>query len=447
MKRSAGLATASLLSAWAAFELWGALVLLYPGLLLQAGKGLSAPRRLALGLVWGLAFAGVTYRWVFRFGLWPWLALTLVRGLPWLLFFLPVLLAERSEKDLKVPATGLGLGLVSLVLLAGMTGVDWETPAACLTTWPWLLRPLPTIGLSGVAILLGTLSAALVAGQPRSKGIAAGVLVVWFALSALWPTSSGDRQRLKVALIQPGWAQNQKWEESNRQAAVDRLFELTEQAAQKGAKLVIWPETAWPYRGMRKRFTNTRKIGKLARKLKIDLLVSSIEVDEDEAWRNSVSQVGPDGAFKAEYQKQRLAPFAEYIPWGDQTLRQYPLFAQISNYVPGDQSPLMTTSQGVRLATMICYESMTPSRTATVAPQSDLLVVVTNDAPFAHQAPAEAHFRSAILRAIQAGRPLVQASNTGVTGVIDAQGRVLTRTERGYEGPSVELYNLELEFR
>lgn len=443
MKRHLGLALASLVSAWGAFEVWGGLVLLYPGLLVEAGKGLSPAKRLALGLGWGLLFAGLTYRWVFRFGFWPWIALTLVRGLPWLLFFLPILVVERRKPELTAPAAGLGLGLVSAALLAGPTGVDWETPAACLTSWPWLLKPLATIGLTGIAILVGGLSTGLVARSP----VAAGVLVAWVALTLLWPTSGQPTQTLKVALVQPGWAQNQKWEEANRQLAVDRLFQLTEEAAEQGAKLVIWPETAWPYRGMRKRFTNTRKIGKLARKLKIDLLVSSIEVDEDEAWRNSVSQVGPDGAFKAEYQKQRLAPFAEYIPFHDQNLRQYPLFAQISNYRPGDQSPLMSTVDGVRFAVMICYESMTPTMTAQVAPESDFLVVVTNDAPFAHQAPAEAHFRSAILRAIQSGRPVVQASNTGVTGVIDARGRVLTRTEPGFEGRAVELYNLELRFR
>jgi apolipoprotein N-acyltransferase len=248
-----------------------------------------------------------------------------------------------------------------------------------------------------------------------------------------------------VALVQTGQSQDVKWDEAHRELGVEQLLSLTEQAAGQGAELVIWPETAWPYRGLRRRVTNTRKIGKLARKLKVDILVSSIEETEpgeaDSEWRNSVSLVLASGRFAQHYDKRRLAPFAEHLPLPfrlQSLLRRVPPFSRISRFVPGTEPTVFQTTGGRRFAVLICYESMTPTMAAEMSEQVDFFVVVTNDAPFDHQPANEAHFRSAILRASETGKPVLQAANTGVTGVIAGGGRVLARTAKGLSGPSVQ---------
>lgn len=454
-KHSFGLAVLAVVVALLAFRSAGWLVLLYPGLLTLAGRPLGGKSKLALSLAFGCLFAGVFYRWVLAFGALPWLGLIMVRGLPWGFYFLPQLvlsgLGKTSQRCNEIVGGALGLGLVSASLLAGLTGIDWETPAACLTVFPFSLHLLPWLGLTGFALLLGGLSHALLLGDRVWRSAALVVGVVWLGLCSLPTPKSGSMETLRVALVQPGWVQNEKWEESNRVEAAQRLLDLTAQAAQSEATLVVWPETAWPYLGMRRRFTNTRRIGKLARQLSVDMLVSSIELEDPDlptsSWRNSVSLVKASGRFESEYQKRRLAPFAEYIPlpqgW-EQSLRKREPFSQISRYTPGNGSAIVELSNGRKLGLMVCYESMTPSMASEMAEEVDFFVVVTNDAPFAHPEPSEAHFRSGILRALETGRPLLQASNTGVTGAIDGTGRVLERTKPGFSGPDVKLCNLEL---
>lgn len=405
-----------------------------------------------MAAAWGFLFSAAFYHWVGAYGLLPWVALSLVRGLPWALYPLPLLLLMRCKHKLKqetrtrlgaleVIGGSLGLGLVSWVLLLGMTGVDWETPAGAIACWPHLLSPLRWVGLPIVAVALGGLSHLLLSRSARLTALGAGLLGIWVFAAPSLAGAAARVSGLKVALLQTGFSQDEKWDQAHRTRSADMLLEKTEEAARQGACLVVWPETAWPYRGLRRRVSQTRRIGKLARHLGVDIVVTSIEEPEPNAWRNSVSLVLASGRFSQLYEKRRLAPFAEYLPapqaWQAGLRRLGPL-SRISYFVPAAAPTVLSTSGGLRFATLICYESMTPALAAEVADQVDFLVVVTNDAPFDHAQANEAHFRSAILRAIETGRPVLQAANTGVTGAIAGDGTVLMRTGEGISGPSVQ---------
>lgn len=437
----------------AAFHGAGWCVFLYPVLLSWTLTGRTPKAKVKLAATWGIVYAAAFYLWAGAYGLLPWLALSLARGLPWALFPLPAILLARK---LPSPARGLGwaevvggalgLSLVSTVLLAGITGVDWETPAAALTAWPTMLSPLRWVGLGSLALAIGLVSHLLGSGRFGLIGAGALLLLVWWAGAPrlALADSPSDSPVPRIALVQTGYAQELKWDEKHRAVSVEQLLLATEQAAANGAQLVIWPETCWPYRGLRQRLSHTRRIGKTARRLGVDILVSSIEEvpgQADPEWLNTVSLVLRAGSFSGHYEKRRLAPFAEYLPLPaglEEILRGIRPFSRISRYVPGSSASIFTTSDGQRFATLICFESMTPAMAAEMAPEADFLVVVTNDAPFAHSPANEAHFRSAILRAIETERPVLQAANTGVTGAISPSGRVWTRTETGFSGPAVQ---------
>lgn len=443
---------ASLLAAWATFHGLAWCVLLFPVLLARALQGASPRKRLLFSAGWGTLFAAGFYHWVGAYGLLPWAALSVVRGLPWTLFTVPTLLLmcrrEKNEEESpglswsEIIGGSLGLGLVATALLLGPTGVDWETPAGALTGWPSLLSPLRWVGLGSLASGLALISLCLGSGRWFATAVGASLLLLWTWGAPQLAVTETTRPDLTVALLQTGFSQDEKWDESRRLFGVERLLAKSEEAAAEGAELVVWPETAWPYRGMRRRVTNTRKIGKAARNLKVDILASSIEEDLDtKNWRNSVSLVRSSGQFGEHYEKRRLAPFAEYLPLPEPLqsgLRRFRPFSGISRFVPGSESVVFTTSRGHRFAVLICYESMTPAMAAQMAPLVDFLVVVTNDAPFAHSQANEAHFRSAILRAIQTERPVLQAANTGVTGIVLENGTVVARTSPGEYGPSVQ---------
>lgn len=452
------------------FQGLGPLVFIYPAVLGLGFRKQSLLRQCLGCALWGLGFSLLFYRWVGAYGLLPWLALSLARGLPWALYPVPTFLLKHFTKPAAPTLSqterfgftvkeafggGLGLGLVSWVLLCGFTGVDWETPAGALVSWPWLLTGLPYLGLVGFATLIGGIGHLLLGGRWLYRGLGVAILAVWVGLCANAPTShpSPDRDlsALKVALLQTGFSQDEKWDVRRQVRGADFLLDQTQTAVEAGAELVIWPETAWPYRGMRKRYTNTRRIGKTARRLGADLLVSSIEetqsVGEDSSmdWSNSVSLVLANGKFEAEYVKRRLAPFAEYLPVPamlEPALRKFRPFSQISRYVPGTHPTIFRTSGGHRFAALICYESMNSTMVEELSSQVDFFVVVTNDAPFDHEEANEAHFRSTILRALESQKPFLQAANTGVTGAVDARGEVLVRTPPGFFGPFLQYVSL-----
>ncbi len=453
------------------FQGFGALVFFYPAVLGLGCLRQSLGRQCLGCALWGTGVSLLFYRWVGAYGLVPWLALSLVRGLPWALYPIPTWILKQASKSPESPPSpeeatprfgfspkevvggGLGLGLVSWALLSGLTGVDWETPAGALVSWPWLLRSLPWLGLVGYAVLIGGIGHLLLGRRWSYRGLGLALLALWIGVCANLETTdqppAHTLKELKVALLQTGFSQDEKWDESRREKGADFLLDETEKAVTSGAKLVIWPETAWPYRGMRKRYTSTRRIGKAARRLQVDLLVSSIEEtpngDGKQDWSNSVSFVLGTGKFEAEYIKRRLAPFAEYLPVPgrvESELRKFRPFSRVSRYVPGTQSTVFQTSGGHRFAVLICYESMNSAMVEELASAVDFFVVVTNDAPFDHQEANEAHFRSTILRALESRRPFVQAGNTGVTGAVGANGSVLVRTPPGYFGPFLQYVNL-----
>lgn len=402
--------------------------------------GMTCRPRLRNFALWGLLFSGLFYGWSLAYGPLPWLGLLVVRGLPWALLALPGMLLEKrgcKAEWQQALGFGAGLALTSWALLVGPTGNDWETPAGAFTQWPAMLSTLPDLGLMGFAGVLGT-GCALVACPGKRSRLAGVLTLVLFAASstALYLTSPPSRlPDLKVALLQTGWSQEEKWDQNGKQRGIDLLLGLTEQAKEKGAQLVIWPETAWPNRGMRHRFHDTRRIGKLARRLATPILASSIE-DEDQGWYNSASLVNESGKFTQEYRKERLAPFAEYLPlppYLESRLRAIPPFSYIGHFRPGQEHPLMAVGP-YRFRVLICFESMVPGPALKSNSEVDFFVVLTNDAPMIYDWPKEDHFRSAILRAAQCQKPVYQASNNGITGIVDADGSVVARTAPGDTG-------------
>lgn len=425
----------SLLAFLAAFHVWGPFILLGPGLLANAARGASPKQSALIGLVFGLSFAALFHLWSLTYGLLPWLGLILARGLPWLVF---TLLCATKRPGLEVSA-GFGLAGTSWLLLAGITGNDWEQPMAALAPYPQLLSTLPWLGLVGSAFLIGLASSLLLGGTKQGRISGFSLLIIWTVVSLLLYPQEGRLAKTDICLIQTGWAQDEKWDKNGREEGIDRLFELTTLAQQEGAELVVWPETAWPNRAMRRRPSDSRAVGKLARRLKVNLLASSIEEKSENDWHNSVSQILPSGRFHQEYVKVRLAPFTEYLPLpeGIETfLRGFPPFNQISKYVPGKESSVFQIGQE-RFAIMICYESMEPALSRSLATQVDFFVVMTNDAPLQTHFAKEFHFRSAILRAAATRTPVYQASNNGVSGIIDHRGAVYRRTEKDFSGPTV----------
>src|SRR5262249_33679283 len=132
-----------------------------------------------------------------------------------------------------------------------------------------------------------------------------------------------------------------------------------------------------------------------------------------------------EGTILGRYDKQYLLAFGEYIPFGDTFPALYAASPNSSHFSPGTSlEPLVWGDH--RISTMICYEDILPSFVNKLVSHAkpDLLVNMTNDAWFGDATEPWIHFALAKLRAVEHRRYLVRATNSGLSGIVDANGRV-----------------------
>jgi apolipoprotein N-acyltransferase len=346
----------------------------------------------------------------------------------------------------------LGLALFWAVAAALAAKARWRLPALVLalaaadllrghvfTGFPWSLFghiPLGTpaeqlgalVGGYGMGLLVLALAALPVAlrwfgGAAMLAAVLAAVF--WGMSRQSIPDQGGTAAILRV--VQPNIAQSIKWDPDVARQNFDRLLDLTVSPA-KGPSpvLAVWPETSVPFL-VREGEGAALVMGSLG----LPVAAGFQRSDGNRVW-NSLAIFGPGGTVEQAYDKIHLVPFGEYLPMGDLLYDLFGLNAFAAeegfSYSTGTAAQLMDFGPGLGLARpLICYEAIFPEEVGTVHRPAWLLQV-TNDAWFGTLTGPHQHFAQARLRAIEQGLPLVRASNTGISAVIDARGRVATDT-------------------
>ena len=146
---------------------------------------------------------------------------------------------------------------------------------------------------------------------------------------------------------------------------------------------------------------------------------------------NAAFLVRPDGTVGAVYRKMHLVPFGEYVPLQSLLFFAGPIIGAVgdfSPFTPGTEPVLLPV--GSHLAsTAICYEVIYPNLIRRfVRDGSELLTTITNDAWYGRSSAAYQHWDQASMRAIEEGRYLARAANTGISGFVDPYGRVIAKT-------------------
>ena len=288
-------------------------------------------------------------------------------------------------------------------------------------------------GVSGLVALVSALLAyaVLASGWNRRRAVAAAIVVP--LLVGAWGTQRLERSELldrgtvlRVGLIQGNVAQADKWDPNERPRIVRDYLAMSRDAASQGAELVIWPESATPF-VFEDDLAGTAAIRTLVSETGLHLLFGSNRVEHSPRYRifNAAYMVRPDGQTTNIYRKIHLVPFGEYVPLSDLLFFARPLVESASAFSPGDRA--VTMSVGERLvSTAICYEVVYPNLIRRfVLAGSELLTTITNDAWYGLTSAPHQHFEQASMRAIEQGRFLVRAANTGISGVVDPYGRVL----------------------
>ena len=314
-----------------------------------------------------------------------------------------------------------------------------------LTGFPWLAlgysqtdSPLagfaPVLGVFGVsfaAALCAALLYLLFSGPARNRIAAALAIALVFGLGQFlrqieWTSPQGEP--LRVALLQGNIPQDLKFQ-AERYTRTLATYRRLIDAAQ--AQLIVLPETAIP------RFLDSvdpsylEDIARIARERRADLIIGAPLRDAGRRYFNSIISLGVSPSQR--YDKSHLVPFGEFVPPGFGWIVRI-LSIPFPDFSRGPDNPQPLALAGQLVAPNICYEDAFGGEIIRQLPQATLLVNVSNVAWFGDSLAPGQHLQIARMRALESGRFMLRATNTGMTATIDARGNVIAQLPQFTEG-------------
>jgi apolipoprotein N-acyltransferase len=239
---------------------------------------------------------------------------------------------------------------------------------------------------------------------------------------------------LKIGLIQGNVPQEQKWDQTYKEAILNKYINLTKMAFTQRPDLIIWPETAVPaYLDSQPSIRN--RLLNLARDIDLPLLAGA-PISRLGQNYNSALLISAQGKVARIYDKLRLVPFGEYIPKPFSFLRS---LIQIGDFTPGREYTIFDLNRGqtsnssaVKFAVLICFEDIFPELSREFVKRgAQFLVNITNDAWFRESSNPFQHLQASVFRAVENRLNVVRCANTGVSGFIEPSGKVLDLISRG----------------
>lgn len=331
--------------------------------------------------------------------------------------------AARSHGELAFPWGSLGYATVDAPALLQFTSITgyWG-----LVLWIYLLAGLCHEALLATGRRRALLAAAAfaVASIPLAHGSA--------LLSRVQENGIDGPRGIAISLIQPNTSRTVKWDPRYREIVVNDLLERTREAAREKPDLIVWPETAAPIVLLQEP-VYLEEVQRTVREEGIPLLAGTLDhrlaAGAYEA-HNSAALFDSAGRIVDRYDKQRLVPFSERMPFQKILPWLSSLNFGQSDFSPGERNVIFPVKEA-RLACLICFESIfTDLARSFVASGADILVNITNDFWFGETAAPVQHAQMAVFRAVETRTPLVRCANTGISMVVDRWGRVhhATRT-------------------
>lgn len=432
-------------------DLWWAAILGAAGLALLL---MHDARPFLAGWLWGLAQFAFGLRWIahaftFQSAMPEWMGLVAVVGLAAYLALFPALACVLAARLARGQPLALALLLPALFILAEIargvvfTGFPWNPLGVALLPLPLVAGAAATLGtpgLSGLVLLAGTALALLLAPGRRARalvpatlaGVAAGLGI------ALAPPAAPamDDDGPLFLLVQPNASQADK---HGPDGSIRHLGAHLDTTATALARLspaqrdrlaaVVWPEGAIEY--PLEEDAELRRLVVQGLPARAWLLAGGLAIERDAAGvatgaRNSLVAVNARGDLGERYDKAHLVPGGEYLP-----LRPFSEWLGLARLVPGSldflpgPGPRTIALPGLPpYGATICYEIIFPGAVVAPGARPSFMLTVSSDAWFGPSGPPQ-HFAQARLRAIEEGLPVLRVTPTGISGVIDAGGRVL----------------------
>jgi apolipoprotein N-acyltransferase len=378
-----------------------------------------------------------------RFGHMPFIGalplFVLLVGYQGLLYGLWAYLLRRLLKS------GLPMMLIAPVTMAALELAYWMIfPWYYALTQAWVTPIIQVAELGGpiaITFLLvmfnGAVYDVVKRRHWRSLAIAGGVvacaLVFGYIRIAQIHARRNAAPKMKVGIVQAnfGILEGPRRALAPSELRIER--EMSASLERRGAQLIVWPESAYPYAYGRQQPIDWPDDRSVSRGLHTPMIVGALTIGRDSPYPfNSALLIRSGGAIGGRFDKNYLLLFGEYIPYYEDIPWFKKIFPEASNLARGKTVTTFDVD-GYRIAPMICYEDIIPSfgrKLADLKPQ--LLVNITNDAWFGTTSEPYEHLALAVFRTVEHRLDLVRSVNTGVSAFVDATGKVIQK------GPSID---------
>ena len=454
------------------FGLWPLMVAAFFLLCVDIERAPSLKRALLTGWAFGLGQFCIGLNWIataftFQAKMPPWLGWIAVVLLALYLAVYPMLAAglawrfgKRRPLALVLALAG-GWAITEWLRATIFTGFAWNPVGVTLVDTPWRATSalFGTYGLSALVVLAGGMAWLLSRREWKAPATYAAALVLALAVpypklvegpgtlktlpaagtpppAPLTPRSALQTGRLRI--IQPNIGQADKWRDGFDRIAADRLTTLTTRAYPESgvAGTVFWPEAAVtnPLIDERlgaeplvylERLRATRSIANGQLLATGGLALTSSDGIKVDGATNSVFVMNKAGEIVGRYDKAHLVPYGEYLP-------MRPLLSAIGlsrlapgdlDFRPGPGPRTLALPDGLKMGVQICYEIIFSGDVVDPKVRPDYIFNPSNDAWFGSWGPPQ-HLAQARLRAAEEGLPVIRATPTGISAIIDASGRV-----------------------
>lgn len=429
------------------------LFLAFSGLIILLNRAENKKQAAALGFWFGFGFFSIGLSWVCNALMIEGMGFEALTPLPLVGFGLwgglfpmaACVVAVYFPKGWRrLVAFGAAWGIMEWVRSWLFTGFPWNPIGSVWTAWPAMMQTASVwgvFGLSVVSVLLGGLPG-LIKGRsakalwPAWTAIAVMILLALFGLHRLKkaPAVSDTISGITIRLVQPNIPQGRKWKPDEAEQNLMKLVHMSRSEGAERVSHVIWPETATQFLLLNDDFARGMVVSALTPSA--ILLAGSLRIEGEQTRKifNSIVAINDVGIALGSYDKSHLVPFGEYVPLA----ALFPFIRKVTP-VPMDFS----VGKGVKttiiprtlpVGMLVCYEVIFPGRVADKKTRPYWLVNVTNDGWYGISAGPHQHFAAAQMRAVEEGLPLARSANTGISGMIDAYGRVTASLELGKQG-------------
>jgi len=428
----------------------------------QKGLGRLFGPAFRIGLAFGLGYFSVALHWlgaafIQEGGVYLWLMAPAIVGLAAILslfWAVGTALAHLLWSGGAMRIVTLATFLTAAEYLRGhvFSGFPFDLLGYALTANDEMMQLASIVGVYGLTFLAALISGTIALIWPADeRGLVARLLPFFLAIGVIatqigyghWRlthTAVTGPDDMKVRLVQPMILEHRDWAVADPEHIMNRLISLSEtrltpdDPGLSGVTHVVWPESVFPF--FLTQYPDS--LARIARMLPpgVTLLTGAPrepldaegQAIPDNPGYNSILVINSDGEIVSSYDKSHLVPFGEYLPLAD----FWKLFG-IRQFVPGTNG--WAHGEGRRLVAaeatppflaLVCYEAVFPNDIGDV-PGAQFILNITNDAWFDGSIGPAQHAHHARLRSVESGLPMLRASNSGTTIVVDPLGRITAR--------------------